>query len=79
MPCPLLLLCFLFSNDSRRLEVGSLSLCALMCLYAEQSRQSSLRAEEADSVIIVPMVNHWFPPPPHLHRKLECVTGWSGG
>lgn len=75
--CPLLLLCFLFFVMIRLdYEVGSLSVDELLCvfasLYAERSRQTSRRAEEDNSVITVPMVNRWFPP--HLYRKLECVT-----
>lgn len=68
-----------FSDDSARLQVGSLSadehLCALTRLCAEKKRRASIGAEEADSVIIVPMVNRWFPPPPRLYRKPECMTG----
>lgn len=74
--------CFLLSDDSARLEVGSLSvdelLCALTCLCAEKNRQTSLGAEEADSVRIVPMVNRWSPPPtPSLQEA--WMYDWSGG
>ena len=47
-----------------------LSRWAYLCVCREA------RAKEADTVIIVPMVNRWFPPPPVSTGR---AYDWSGG